>query len=363
MKLERLEKYKRGNFVLTDKHIYIQNKLVKIRDHIIKRKLFGLTGGADTTIKSAKQGAKDYLEEKFDNYNVMDEKQINDEKIFDNYNELEQTLKQQMQKSGQLLIKDGDDALKDLLKADEELINEFKKFNELAGSSYEGIPNAIGVKRELLKIQKSLFNLQVKLIFSQLRKVKSVDVAPLFATISKKIEAMNEFIEAQEKALEAPENDNQQDNPPISKSIPEQVVKQTMMSRASNAASTAASNFTSTFTGSKKKDSSTTTPEPAPRRTLSELGKDFSPTPRVEQKTTVESTPEPTQIKELTGQQFLDKINSLTFNKNSEEKEDLEKILSENQDLRNYISKNNLDIDNPLELGSAQRLLKKKKLI
>ena len=51
MKIEKLEKYKKGDFVLKSKHIYAQDRLKIIRNHLFKK--YNLIGGADKNSISA----------------------------------------------------------------------------------------------------------------------------------------------------------------------------------------------------------------------------------------------------------------------------------------------------------------------
>jgi hypothetical protein len=100
------------------------------------------------------------------------------------------------------LIKVNSKIFNQLMNADRELINEFRVWSEI-DSNKNGLNITPTLKSELIKIQKNLFNLQVKIIFSKLKKVsKDVDITPLLSVINKKIFAMNNYMEEQEKEIE-----------------------------------------------------------------------------------------------------------------------------------------------------------------
>jgi hypothetical protein len=167
---------------------------VKIRDHIIKRKLFGLFGGSDAGIAEKRELLKTNINtilkdggDKFLTKNDMGA--IKDNMVLN------------MQGLNGLLINEKDPAFTALIEADNKLVEEFGKFQDLSSEAYTGLAKGAEVKKELLKIQKSLFNLQVKIIFSQLRKIKTADITPILAAVTKKVEAMNSYIERQEALL------------------------------------------------------------------------------------------------------------------------------------------------------------------
>ena len=83
--------------------------------------------------------------------------------------------------------------------------NPIKMLDENGNPKREGI----SLQQELLRIQKGLFELQVKIIFSKLKKITTecnnlspVNVTKLFTVIREKVEFMNQYIEEKEKEYE-----------------------------------------------------------------------------------------------------------------------------------------------------------------
>ena len=108
-----------------------------------------------------------------------------------------------------MLVNSDAAVFKDLMRVDEEIVNIFTEYQDLSKSKqYIGLKNPEEVKKNLLNIQKSLFNLQVKIIFSKLRKIKKSDINPLLNIINKKIEAMNSYIEEQENEFDKDDEDD-----------------------------------------------------------------------------------------------------------------------------------------------------------
>lgn len=194
MNFEKLNKYRNGNFKLNKKHIFAQKNLENIRNYLLTTN--NLLGG------TAPEPVKNTINS-MDNF--MDENQ---------FRTLEEQIKTGMANLPELLVKSEDPVFSDLMKADSDLIKEFHKYQDIANKDYEGLDKKEQVRAELLKIQKSLFNLQVKIIFSKLRKIKHVDITPLLTIINTKIESMNKYIDRQESVFEEsnPETPNQQNN-------------------------------------------------------------------------------------------------------------------------------------------------------
>lgn len=182
MRPEKLEKYRNGNFELKSKHIFAQQNLKNIRNYMINT--YDLIGGS---------GAPQAVIDKLGFNEMLDGPQFDD---------LQTIIKTGMAQLPELLVKSEDKVFEELMDADKQLIEEFYKYKDLASQNYEGLDKKEQVKSELLKIQKSLFNLQVKIIFSKLRKIKHADITPLLGIINKKIEAMNNYIQEQENKFE-----------------------------------------------------------------------------------------------------------------------------------------------------------------
>lgn len=177
MKIEKLEKYRKGNFVLKFEHLAAQRKLIHIRKLITRK--FNLVGGGREPVVDKLSKIEGFI----------DETSIDDiiTKITSN-----------MQDEG-LLVDADQQVFKELMAADRALVTEFKNYESLDSQNYNGLENPEKVKEELLNIQKSLFNLQVKIIFSKLKKITKVDITPLLSVINNKINRMNNYIEKQEE--------------------------------------------------------------------------------------------------------------------------------------------------------------------
>ena len=183
MRPEKLNKYRNGNFELKSKHIFAQKNLENIRNYLLST--HNLLGGSNVP-----QSVKDDIS----NHNELYEKS--------DFDALENQIKSGMAGLPELLVKSDDPIFNDLMNADKQLIDEFNKYRDLASQNYDGLERKEEVKKELLKIQKSLFNLQVKIIFSKLRKIKNADITPLLNVINIKIETMNKYIEEQERKFD-----------------------------------------------------------------------------------------------------------------------------------------------------------------
>jgi len=183
MRPEKLNKYRNGNFELNSKHIFAQKNLENIRNYLLTT--HNLFGGSNVP-----QPVKDDIS----NHNELYEKS--------DFEALENQIKSGMAGLPELLVKSDDPVFNELMNADKQLIDEFNKYRDLASQNYDGLEKKEEVKKELLKIQKSLFNLQVKIIFSKLRKIKNADITPLLNVINLKIETMNKYIEEQERKFD-----------------------------------------------------------------------------------------------------------------------------------------------------------------
>jgi len=204
MKIEKLEKYRKGNFVLKHEHLTAQRKLIHIRNLITRR--FNLVGGdRETVVEKLNLIKKDEF--------------MNDNTVADIITDI----KNNMQNEG-LLVNSDQQVFEDLMNADKDLVTEFKNYESLDSQNYNGLENPEKVKEELLNIQKSLFNLQVKIIFSKLKKITKVDITPLLSVINNKINRMNNYIEKQEEIFTgesvpaAPQNNQSSSNTQVESS-------------------------------------------------------------------------------------------------------------------------------------------------
>lgn len=200
MREEKLNKYRQGKFILKEKHIFAKNNLEIIRNHLLSK--YNLVGGSER-VQNKDSSVPKKVWEKINSYSDFAE--VNEFVERDgtpNNDTIEDLITKGMGEVGELLVKNDDPVFKDLMVADKNLVEEFSKYKDLASENYTGLKDKDKVKAELLKIQKSLFNLQVKIIFSKLRSIKNVDITPLLSVINKKIEAMNNYIEEQERLFE-----------------------------------------------------------------------------------------------------------------------------------------------------------------
>lgn len=204
MKIEKLEKYRKGNFVFTYKHLYAQKKLKHIRKLITSK--FNLVGGGREPVVDQLSKIEGFI------------KEPTVEGIIKN-------ITNNMKDEG-LLVESDQQVFKELMDADKALVKEFDFYESLGSENYNGLEKPEKVKEELLNIQKSLFNLQVKIIFSKLKKITKVDITPLLGVINNKINKMNNYIEKQEEifAVEststAPQNKPSLSNTQVKSSEP-----------------------------------------------------------------------------------------------------------------------------------------------
>ena len=226
MKIDKFKKYKRGDFNLTNDHLFAQQKLLKLRNYIIqKNNLFNLInqssqkkifGGSDLINSDAlREQVQNTIDENIKGETMFESDDtsytfLNDEAMksisnmiiyaFDNYQDLLKPSEKQL--------------LLDLIETDSALVKEFQNYQNINNDKFFGLKNKEIVQRNLLKIQKGLFDLQVKTIFNKLKQVKQiihrmvesqpenkqleVDINPLLEVIEKKIEALNKYIESQD---------------------------------------------------------------------------------------------------------------------------------------------------------------------
>jgi hypothetical protein len=191
----KLNKYRNGNFILQNKHIYAQNKLEKIRDSLLNK--YTLYGGAMTSKQpSLRVTTRDGL----NNFISTQPDFLNSEELQRIITKITEYFKSDQ--GQQLLINnDTNTEFRSLIQTNDDLIKEFEKYRDINNAEYIGLENAPAVKEELLKIQKNLLILQIKIIFSKLRKIKKSNITPLLQGIEKEILLMTRYIDAQEKEL------------------------------------------------------------------------------------------------------------------------------------------------------------------
>ncbi len=183
MKIEKLNKCKLGNFELKPKHIYAKNKLNNIVNILIK-KYINQSGGAQETVN--KNNLLEHINkngDKSDNFYTEDDltKLINHIRT-----------QFQLQNNDPTTIKELNLEFDELMKIDKEMNDEFIKAHDIYTSPL--IVDADKVKQILIKIQKQLFNLQVNIIFTKLKKIKKIAILPIFKVLEKKIENMNTYM-------------------------------------------------------------------------------------------------------------------------------------------------------------------------
>jgi paraquat-inducible protein B len=297
MRPEKLNKYRNGNFELNSKHIFAQKNLENIRNYLLISN--NLLGGSNVP-----QPVKDDIS----NHNELYEKS--------DFEALENQIKTGMAGLPELLVKQDDPVFNELMNADKQLIDEFNKYRDLASQNYDGLEKKEEVKKELLKIQKSLFNLQVKIIFSKLRKIKNADITPLLNVINVKIETMNKYIEEQERKFD----------------------------ESSSAQTSNQSQSTSNLGQS-------TSNQSQPASNINQ------PTSDITQSTSNITQPIINQSqstgKILTKDEFINKINDLTVKgeidgNKFDNKSDVDSILSKHKDLKDFLEFHKVPLDNSL---------------
>lgn len=191
----KLNKYRKGNFILKDKHIYAKNELEKIRDSLLNK--YTLYGGSITSqpvsIRLSTQDDMNTYINNLDDFLDLTTLETIIKTIKDFFNS---------DQGKQLLINsDQNEEFKSLIESNSELIKEFEKYRDINNAEYIGLEDPIGVKTKLLKIQKNLVILVIKVLLSKLRKIKKSNMIPLFEGIEKQILYINKFINAQEEIL------------------------------------------------------------------------------------------------------------------------------------------------------------------
>jgi len=245
MNQEKLNKYRNGNFVLQNKHIYAKNRIKQIIKYISNK--YNLTGGAKFTTVDA---IKNNINSKTDFYSTEE------------FGDIQTSIANEMEKIPLLLVNNKDSVFTDLMKADEELVTEFKKFVDINNANFDGLAKKEETKKQLLDMQKSLFNLQVKIIFSKLRKIKHVDITPLLNVINNKILKMNNYIKKQEEIYsEDTPIDKSSKTPSVSNNTSSTVQKPVESSNTSTGVSSNTSNVQPTVNPSNNSQQTSMTKE------------------------------------------------------------------------------------------------------
>jgi hypothetical protein len=305
MRPEKLNKYRNGNFELNSKHIFAQKNLENIRNYLLIYN--NLLGGSNVP-----QPVKDDIS----NHNELYEKS--------EFEALENQIKTGMAGLPELLVKQDDPVFNELMNADKQLIDEFNKYRDLASQNYDGLEKKEEVKKELLKIQKSLFNLQVKIIFSKLRKIKNADITPLLNVINVKIETMNKYIEEQERKFD--ESSSAQANNNQSQQTSNQSQQTSNQSQQTSNQSQSTSNQSQSTSNQSQQTSNQS------------------------QQTSNQSQ---STSKILTKDEFINKINDLTAKgeidgNKFDNKSDVDSILSKHKDLKDFLEFHKVPLDNSL---------------
>ena len=203
MKQDKLNKYMTGNFELKKKEIIAYKELNKIKEILIK-KIIKQRGGASEgkKVEVIANSQIEHFNEKRQKLNSEIDNTLNK---FVNDNTTTELIEKIRKDAEDKKVTINENVFQGLLSADTELINNFKDFNDKFLASGI-IDNKDGLGDELLKIQQGLFKLQVKMIFSKLKQVKiecenngvdPINITKLFTSIRQKVDAMNNFMEAQ----------------------------------------------------------------------------------------------------------------------------------------------------------------------
>ena len=189
MHIKKLEKYKKGNFKLKEKHIYAQTKIKKIINHILNKNLIGGSNDITNIRRRITDTVTTTLVDK-SSLTMADIEKYN-AAIFKEYKTISRDLTDMERES-----------LTQLIDADKALIGEFNKYQNLQSENYDNFDKPEEMRYTLLKMQKSLFDLQIKILFKKANKInQKVNITPLLKVITDKIEAMNKHIESEEISI------------------------------------------------------------------------------------------------------------------------------------------------------------------
>jgi hypothetical protein len=193
MKIDKLNKYKLGNFEIKPKHIYAKEKLTQIYNNILKQLKKNQHGGYDENELYNDNEARNKIQNKInDTYTTNFD--FNDENTTEKLTGIINLIKQEHLKkeADPKQIKIINEDFEELIRADEELVSIFDTSKEILESDL--IDDRNGLKNQLMNIQKGLFELQVKILFNKLKKIKKVNVTPIFEILNNKISSMNKYM-------------------------------------------------------------------------------------------------------------------------------------------------------------------------
>ena len=192
---KKFEKYRLGNFVLTDKHKFAMERLRIIRNNLLNKYYRQLNQQLIQDYSTLQiGGTKEVSNEDIrtvrtalmNSNNIPDSLVKSDDKI----NTLFTNIKSQLVNLGKEKEANILDGLKN---ADKELNTSFGSFAD----QMEQVDKDSPIRGQLVELQKAFYQLQLKIIFSEIKKIKSVDVNPLIMAITNKVNAMNKFIDQQ----------------------------------------------------------------------------------------------------------------------------------------------------------------------
>jgi len=211
MKKEKIDKYMKGHFTLTNKNMIAYEKLNQIKDYLVKQ-IGGSNNQSITKTSNNKSITKtnnSQIEYFHKSRNELNRK-INSLSAFVDNKEATELIVKIKEEAENKNVHINDQVFGELVNADKQLLNSFSEFNNIVDGlegldqSNDGVEGSGNLKQELLSIQQGLFKLQVKIIFSKLKQIKTeceikgvnpVNVTKLFYAIRKKVDAMNYFID------------------------------------------------------------------------------------------------------------------------------------------------------------------------
>ena len=203
MRQDKLNKYMTGDFELKQKEIIAYKELNKIKQFLIK-KIVKQRGGASEgkKVEVIANSQIEHFNETRQELNSGIDSTL--DKFVDD-NETSKIIENIKKAASEKNVQINDGVFEELMTADKQLLNSFKEFNDIFQASGI-IDDKSGLSGELLKIQQGLFKLQVKIIFSKLKQIKiecekngveTINITKLFTSIRQKVDAMNNFMEAQ----------------------------------------------------------------------------------------------------------------------------------------------------------------------
>jgi hypothetical protein len=224
-----IEKYKKGNFILTDKHIYAQHKLQEIKSLLLQQiggssRTLGNNGpklSSNKTIKTSQSVPNLSTSQVKPNLSTPVKTTENPTGHIEIFNKQQEEIITMINKENanfQDVITQIETGAKDLkieigelINADNDLNAEFASFmKEENLNKFDDKENdKENIKKQLNEIQKGLYKLQVKIIFQKLSiieekaetPVQKANITKLLEVINKKIATMNTYIDTKEKQI------------------------------------------------------------------------------------------------------------------------------------------------------------------